>query len=54
MKLGHGEPPDWVVDLVLADKWHMPPWEVAENAPLIWVARQNALDEARAIKPEKL
>jgi hypothetical protein len=49
-----GEPPDWVTDLALAEKWHMKPWEVAEETPLIWVARQSVLDEILAHKPEPL
>lgn len=52
--LGIGEPPDWVADLALAEKWHMKPWEVETDAPLIWVERQGALDEIRSTKPVKM
>jgi hypothetical protein len=46
--------PDWVTDLTLAEKWHIPPWEIENEAPLLWVARQSALSEVLASKVEKL
>ena len=43
--------PWWVTPLLLAEKWGTPPWEIIEvEGSLMWAARQNALDEARAWK----
>jgi len=36
---GYGGTPPWWVELcILADRWHIPPWELDE-APAMWVKR---------------
>ena len=39
-------PPEWAIDLIYAEKWGLAPWEL-EEAPDIWVERQNLLDRLR-------
>lgn len=39
--------PVWVGQLVMAERWGIPPWEVGK-APLIWYIRQQAYDDAVA------
>ena len=33
---------------MLGELWHMPPWEVREEAPLLWVIRQAEFSNLRA------
>lgn len=43
--------PIWATTLALAEKWHIPPWEVHRHPGILkWAARQAALDEAREWK----
>ena len=34
--------------LIMAEKWHTPPWEIAGGDPLEWMQKQAYLDEQRA------
>lgn len=47
LRLGKGCAPDWLTDMKLAEKWHIPPWQIEAEAPLVWVARENAVARIR-------
>ena len=45
--------PSWVTSLVLAERWGIPPWEVADHeSSLLWANRAAALDQARKISAD--
>ena len=52
---GHGSPPEWRATLEAAKAWGVPPWELEEVAPALWIDRlvadMNA--EASANAPKK-
>jgi len=39
-------PPDWVEDLIYAEKWGIKPWEM-DDVPAIWIERQQLFDHFR-------
>ena len=36
-----------MIDLLLAEQWHIPPWEIEDRAPEIWVERWAVLNAER-------
>jgi len=44
---GGSQPPEWYINLELAEIWHCKPWEL-DCAPIEWVLRQVALCNIRA------
>jgi hypothetical protein len=52
---GHGSPPEWRTILEAAKAWGVPPWELEETAPALWIDRlvadMNA--EAKANEPKR-
>lgn len=53
---GHGAPPEWYVLAAAAEAWGVPPWELEETAPALWLDRFAAVKgaEAQAANPKKL
>lgn len=39
------------MDLLLASEWHIPPWEIEDRVPEIWVQRWAAFNTERNRKP---
>ena len=39
--------PQWLVCLLLAQDWGLPPWQIEATVPAVWVDRWLAVREAR-------
>ena len=47
------EPPLWVIAIVLADRWHVTPWEIWETMPSEWYHRVAAYENVRTEVAER-
>lgn len=45
--------PEWVPLLEVAKEWGVPPWEIEEEAPAVWLERWRVLREETVIQQQR-